>query len=113
MYSYNPGDTSANGKLSQVLLTIKGVDYRRVSYTYYGSGEAYGSLWDLKLAVVEESDSGWQEVGQVTPLLQRLRIVEFGRRNGGWVQARVEICGGGRGLLPDAERRVESADGDG
>jgi hypothetical protein len=82
--SYSSLDTGLYYSGSTITLRVKGVDVRRVTYTYYGSGSSHGLAGDLQTAVVEHrNESGF---------LDRLRAwAEVCHRAGGLRAP----CGGG------------------
>jgi hypothetical protein len=68
VYSYLSSGANS-GRLERVTVRKKvgagsWTELRRVSYAYFGSGEANGNLGDLKTATVEEPDGsgGWNDV---------------------------------------------------
>lgn len=62
-YDYLGSGNDNEGKIQYVTLKVNGASVRRVSYTYYGPSESYGSLGDLKRATIQEwNGSSWSDV---------------------------------------------------
>ena len=61
-YSYYTSGANV-GQLHYATLRVNGSDVRRAQYDYYGSGEKYGNLSDLKHATVQQrSGSSWVDI---------------------------------------------------
>lgn len=61
-YNYHTGGSNV-GQLKYVTLRVNGTDLQRAQYDYYGSGEKYGNVNDLKRATVQQwTGTVWQNV---------------------------------------------------